>query len=113
VSVAANTPAPKTRSWPTLRLSIAARRMMTAWSNFSSHAFDKETLMPEIKVTCPEDVAKLPWGGNFADDAALFELVDAYLASEPDRAKRYAADCAASLYGMGEKCPDEIPADYK
>lgn len=65
------------------------------------------------KITCPEDVAKLPWAGDHDNDAQLFALVDAYLASEPDRARRYAAECAASLYGMGEECPAEIPDDYQ
>lgn len=69
--------------------------------------------MTTIKVTCPEDVAKLPWAGNFADDGPLFELVNEYINAEPDRAKRYAADAFASFYGMGEKCPDEIPDDYE
>jgi len=65
------------------------------------------------KVTCPEDVAKLPWSGNYADDAPLFDLVNAYIKSESDKAKRYAADAAASLYGMGQECPEQIPDDYE
>ena len=55
-----------------------------------------------IKVTSPDDVALLPWAGSYDDDAPLFELVDAYLADEPDSSKRDEAERMATLLGMGE-----------
>lgn len=64
----------------------------------------------EMKINEPDDIARLPWRGNFADDAALFEFCDDYIRSEPELAKRQRASELASLHGCGEECT--CPADY-
>ena len=61
-------------------------------------------------ITSPEQVAQLPWGGNYALDAGLFEAVDRYTRKEPDVMKAYQAERLASKLGMGEELP-EIPSD--
>lgn len=65
---------------------------------------------PEMKINEPADIARLPWVGNFADDAPLFEFCDDYIRSEPDLAKRQRASELASLHGCGEEY--ECPPDY-
>jgi hypothetical protein len=58
----------------------------------------------------PEDIAALPWAGNFADDRELFLAVEAYIFIEPDPVKRRRADELANWYGCGEKV--RCPLDY-
>ena len=56
-----------------------------------------------------EDIAALPWAGNFRDDRELFQAVEDYVYFEPDPAKRRRADELANWYGCGErvKCPHD------
>lgn len=63
-----------------------------------------------IRITCPDDVVRLPWAGNFRDDAKLFGAVDSYIQREPNLRKRQEADWLASVHGMGADC--EIDPDY-
>jgi hypothetical protein len=58
-------------------------------------------------IRTPEDIAALPWSGNFADDRELFQAVEDYAFIEPDLAKRRRADELANWYGCGQKvkCP--------
>jgi hypothetical protein len=63
-----------------------------------------------VNIRNPEDIIKLPWAGNYADDAVLFDLVDKYIQNEPELIKRQRADQLASIYGMGEYC--EIDPNY-
>ena len=68
--------------------------------------------MPKIEIIEPDDIAALPWAGNFADDAPLFRMVDAYILREPDLAKRQRAEELVNWHGMGKrvKCrPDYDP----
>lgn len=66
--------------------------------------------MKITEISNPEDVAKLPWAGNYADDEVLFTLVDKYINQEPNLLKRQRADQLASIYGCGEIC--EIDPNY-
>lgn len=54
-----------------------------------------------IIVTKVADIPKLPWKGNFKDDARLFAAVDKYILHEPDLGKRQRAGYLASIIGMG------------
>jgi hypothetical protein len=68
--------------------------------------------MPEIKN--PEDIKTLPWLGNYAADAWLFDLIEEFIMKEPDLHRRQLADQLASEYGMGIECeidPSYDPAD--
>jgi hypothetical protein len=58
-------------------------------------------------ITRPDDIAHLPWTGNYAEDRNLYQAIEAYIFSEPDLAKRQRADELANWYGCGEKtkCP--------
>lgn len=58
----------------------------------------------DITINEPDDVAKLPWAGNYADDRALSELVADYYVREPDLAKRQRAAELESLHMCGEPC---------
>lgn len=39
---------------------------------------------PSIELTDVEQIAALPWAGNAGDDRPLFELVKAYLDTQPE-----------------------------
>lgn len=58
----------------------------------------------EVTINEPEDIARLPWKGNYGDDAALFELCADYYRREPDLAKRQRGAELESLHGCGEPC---------
>lgn len=53
-------------------------------------------------VTCIGDIPALPWAGNFATDAPLFEAVDAFILSSSDRNVRREAHRLVNLHGCGE-----------
>jgi hypothetical protein len=51
----------------------------------------------------PEDIAALPWQGNFRADRALFQAIEDFIFAEPDPAKRRRADQLAALHGCGQR----------
>jgi hypothetical protein len=57
-------------------------------------------------VTAPEEVLELPWKGNYAADAELFEAVSRYVRSEPDLQKAYLAERHCHKLGCGEELPE-------
>ncbi len=57
-------------------------------------------------VTSPEDVLTLPWRGNYAADAELFEACNRYVREEPDLLKAYAAERHVHKLGCGEELPE-------
>ena len=59
--------------------------------------------MAQLEISAPEEIARLPWAGNFADDAPLFAAIDRYLAREKNHARRAEAERLASKHGMGEE----------
>ena len=61
-------------------------------------------------IECPDDIARLPWAGNYADDAPLFRAVQEYINREPELKKRQRAAELASWHGCGERITD--PADF-
>lgn len=63
------------------------------------------------KVTSPEDIPKLPWKGNYRDDAHLLEACSEYVRHEPNVAKQYLAERYAHWHGMGMKLPEVPSAD--
>lgn len=70
----------------------------------------------QVKVSTLEDIAKLPWAGNFTDDQPLGDLVTEYIANEPDLVKRQRACELVNLHMCGEVVEvvgtDEDPALY-
>ena len=52
-------------------------------------------------ITDPEQVASLPWRGNYAGDRHLFDAVERYVRAEANDEKRHRAVYLAQLYGMG------------
>lgn len=68
----------------------------------------------KITINTPDDIAALPWAGNYADDAPLFELINEYIRREPDLAKRQQAEVHANWYGCGERvsCEGLDPRDW-
>ncbi len=56
-----------------------------------------------IVITDPEQIPKLPWGGNFAADADLHEAVSEYVRREADPYKAYRAEYHANWHGCGER----------
>ena len=35
-------------------------------------------------INRPDDIAHLPWTGNYAEDRNLYQAIEAYIFSEPD-----------------------------
>lgn len=58
-----------------------------------------------MKIRKPEDVSKLPWAGNYRDDAGLFSLVSKYVRTQRNPSLRYEAERLCHWYGMGIKLP--------
>lgn len=57
----------------------------------------------QISVNSPNDVANLPWAGDFDADAPLAELVNQYIMREPALANRQRADELANWHMCGER----------
>ena len=64
-----------------------------------------------MMIECPDDIARLPWAGNYGADWPLFKAVQEYINREPELKKRQAADELANWYGCGERIAS-YPADY-
>lgn len=57
----------------------------------------------EIRIDSPEQVAALPWAGNYEDDAPLGRLVADYIKREPELAKRQRAEELLNWHMCGEE----------
>lgn len=54
-----------------------------------------------ISLTDPEQISKLPWVGNYAADAHLFDKCDAFAHTLSNREQRRRAVYLTTLHGMG------------
>jgi hypothetical protein len=62
------------------------------------------------KIERPDDIADLPWAGNYGDDIPCFKAVEVYIMGEPELAKRQKAEELANWHGCGERvvCPPDF-----
>lgn len=56
----------------------------------------------------PEDIANLPWGGNYQLDRELWLMVEAFIAKLPEGSQqKHRAEVLASWYICGEHAPNK------
>lgn len=62
-------------------------------------------------LTDPDQIAYLPWMGNWADDYPLMQIVDRYIATLTDPAQQQRALFLVDLHMVGEATPPASPEE--